>query len=166
MAASVAADFELPASCRLFANVDRGGGMGCGTHFLERLGVQGGKRAENCDFREGSIREKRLKFPAFSPFFPPCGEPGRRGPWSFRIMKDDPGGVALARAESTHAMAHVDAIDAPRAGNRAMVHWEDHASSLAQGNDLGRDCMRGRCSVRTNSPPVKSTPGSASRIAT
>jgi hypothetical protein len=52
-------------------------------------------------------------------------------------MKDDPERMALARPQSRHPMSHVYAIDAPRARNRAMVHGEDHALSLAQGNDLG-----------------------------
>ena len=59
--------------------------MGCGTHFLERLAFQGEKQAENCDFREGSIREKRLNWPPFSHFCPPnlVENRDRRGPdWS------------------------------------------------------------------------------------
>ena len=34
------------------------------------------------------------------------------------------------------------------------------------GTTSARLCWRGRCSVSTNSPPVKSRPGSESRIAT
>ena len=38
--------------------------------------------------------------------------------------------------------------------------------SVADGAVTGtRDCARGRCSVSTNSPPVKSLPGCDSRIA-
>ena len=32
-------------------------------------------------------------------------------------------------------------------------------SPLASGTTIARDCWRGRCSVSTNSPPVKSAPG-------
>ena len=45
---------------------------------------------------------------------------------------------------------------------------EGNGIALAQRNDLGTifAIPRGRCSVRTNSPPVKSCPGSERRIAT
>ena len=77
---------------------------------------------------------------------------------SWKMM---PERVAPARAHAAHAVAQVDAIDAARALHRAVVHGEDHARRPARsGTTSARDCMRGRCSVSTNSPPVKSRPGS------
>ncbi len=46
------------------------------------------------------------------------------------------------------------------------MHGKGHRIALVSGTTSGRDCIRGRCSVSTNSPPVKSRPGSDSRIAT
>ena len=68
--------------------------------------------------------------------------------------------VAAAGAQPAHAVAQVDAVDAARALHRPVVHREDHARRPgASGTTSARDCMRGRCSVSTNSPPVKSLPG-------
>jgi len=43
------------------------------------------------------------------------------------------------------------------------VDREHDGVALFQRNDLRPVCMRGRCSVSTNSPPGKSFPGSDSR---
>ena len=79
---------------------------------------------------------------------------------SLGVVKDDAERVAAPGAQAADAVAHVDAIDAARALHRPVVHREDHASPCASGTTSARDCMRGRCSVSTNSPPVKSRPGS------
>ena len=64
-----------------------------------------------------------------------------------------------------HPVPQVHPIDAARALHRPVMHGEHDAVALPSGTTSARDCMRGRCSVITNSPPVKSRPGSESRIA-
>ena len=63
-------------------------------------------------------------------------------------------------------MAHVDPVDAARAGNWSLAHGEMTASPWRSGATCARDCMRGRCSVSTNSPPVNSVAGSDNSTAT
>ena len=71
------------------------------------------------------------------------------------------------RPERTaHAVPEVHAVGAPRALDGTVVDGERSAVAPAGGTTSTRDCMRGRCSVSTGSPPVKSVPGSASRNAT
>ena len=78
MAASIAAVFELPSSCRLFANVDRaagraGGerGIGCGTCFLSRVAFPHGEHAENklktAISGTGNLRKKTSRISHFFP---------------------------------------------------------------------------------------------------
>ena len=78
-----------------------------------------------------------------------------------RVVKDHAERVAPARAQPAHAVAHVDAVDAARAPAPAGdARRRRRRRPDASGTTSARDCMRGRCSVSTNSPPVKSRPGS------
>ena len=89
----------------------------------------------------------------------PLPRNGGGGVRSFRIVKDDAERVAPAGAQPADAVAHGDAVDAARALHRALVHRRrSRASPWRSGTTSARDCMRGRCSVSTNSPPVKSRP--------
>ena len=74
----------------------------------------------------------------------------------FASWKMMPSVMALAGAQPADAMAHGDAVDAARPRHRPMMDGEDTPSPCLSGTTSARDCMRGRCSVSTNSPPVKS----------
>ncbi len=79
-----------------------------------------------------------------------------------RVVEDDAERVPVAGAQPAHAVPHVDPVGAARAGDRPVVDRKDHGFAAPSGTTSARDCMRGRCSVSTNSPPVKSLPGSDS----
>src|SRR5262245_43424680 len=57
--------------------------------------------------------------------------------FSLPVVKNDAGGVALARAQAADAVAHGDAIDAARALHRPVMHRKDHALPLRKRHDLG-----------------------------
>ena len=83
-----------------------------------------------------------------------------------RVVEDDAEREALAAADSAHAVAQSHAIGSPGAARRALPDGEDHAVALPRPTTSARDCIRGRCSVSTNSPPEKSRSGAERRIAT
>lgn len=82
-----------------------------------------------------------------------------------RIVKNDAQRVPMAGPHAADPMAMLDPIGAARTLHRALMHGKDHRIPWRSGTTSARDCMRGRCSVRMNSPPVKSRSGSDSRIA-
>jgi hypothetical protein len=61
--------------------------------------------------------------------------------------------------ELANVVTQLDLIVPAPAPDRARVHGEYHRVALAEGTTADRVCMRGRCSVNTNSPPSKSSPG-------
>ena len=52
-------------------------------------------------------------------------------------MKDDAQGMPLACIHAADAMAHIYAIEPPRAVNRALGHGKDHGVALFQRDHLG-----------------------------
>jgi len=73
---------------------------------------------------------------------PPIRHPGEshhawvptRNRWmeSFGVVKDDPDGMAMARAHAAHAVTHVHPIYAFRSPHRAVMHGEDHGITLRE----------------------------------
>jgi len=62
----------------------------------------------------------------------------------------------MTRAQLADAVTHVDAVGAARAPHRPAVDREYDGVAFPQRRHRARVCMRGRCSVNTNSPPAKS----------
>jgi hypothetical protein len=52
-------------------------------------------------------------------------------------MKDDAEGVAMSGTQAADAVPHVDAIEATRALDGAMMNREGHSVSLTKRNDFG-----------------------------
>ena len=64
---------------------------------------------------------------------PSCMAPTRnRWMESFGVVKDDPDGMAMARAHAAHAVTHVHPIYAFRSPHRAVMHGEDHGITLRE----------------------------------
>ena len=80
-------------------------------------------------------------------------------------MENDSQSIAFACDKGAHAMAVSDGIGAALALDRPVVNGEHHTITLRQRHHAGAGLARGRCSVITNSPPVKSSPGSDNKIA-
>jgi PAS domain S-box-containing protein len=78
------------------------------------------------------------------------------------VVEDDAKRLAKTRMYPAHAMAHINPIGAAFALNGSIMHRKDHTITLTQCTTSARDCMRGRCSVRMNSPPMKSSSGADS----
>ena len=75
-------------------------------------------------------------------------------------MEDDAQCVPVAAADAAHAMLQIHAIGAASSLHRPVMHREGYCIALPSGTTSTRDCMRGRCSISTKSPPAKSCPGS------
>ena len=94
--------------------------------------------------------------------FAPGGMRSRAEMWH-----DPAGGPPRSWSDWTKSLAgsyRVIAMDQRNAGRSRTAKITP--SPCPRLTTSARDCMRGRCSVRTNSPPVKLRSGSESRIAT
>jgi hypothetical protein len=78
------------------------------------------------------------------------------------IMENHAHRVAVTLAQFADTMPHINAVIAFRTLVRPLMDGKGHGIAFRSGTTSGRVCMRGRCSVSTNSPPSKSLPGSDS----
>ena len=101
--------------------------------YRMRIGAQETRRRRAASARRGSLRGGRP------------GRADRRSTAGFGaapinslgVMKDDAERMAMAGAQTAHAMPHVHPIDAPRALHRPMMDREDHAFALLERDHLG-----------------------------
>ncbi len=80
-------------------------------------------------------------------------------------MKNDAQHMLAPRVQTAHAVPHIHPVQPAGSLYGPVMHRENTASPCASGTTSVRDCMRERCSVITNSPPLKSRAGADSSTA-
>src|SRR5262249_71383 len=78
------------------------------------------------------------------------------------VVEDDAERHAVAGTHLAHAVAHAGAVIAAGALGRMMIDREQAGIALPQRHDVDAGLHARLSSVSTNSPPVKSRPGSLS----
>ena len=66
-------------------------------------------------------------------------------------MENNANGVPPAESNPAHTMAEVHAVVFLRPLHWAVMDCKGHSIDLPKWDDLSTACIRGRCSVRTNS---------------